>query len=113
MPPLRHYSKGGWFSGADSACASVFFFPLHTDSLKLSFVLHLKVTGRPLTPRPPWDLSIHTCKDAQGKHDQEGLTITYYDTCTFNTYSLHSIFYFYSDNSLHTRLLTRSMVRET
>lgn len=67
-PPPLHCSKGGWFSGADSAGASAFSFPLHSDSLQLCFVLGLEVTRRPVTPRPPWDLSIHTCSDAQGKH---------------------------------------------
>lgn len=40
----------------------------------------------PLTPRPPWDLSVHTCPHGQGKH----LPVTIYDTCTFNTASAHA-----------------------
>lgn len=75
--------------------------PLHYDSWRLRFILYLKATRRPVTPHPPWDLSIHTCSAAQRKYEPR--RPRHY--ISWSSHSRHilpslSIFSFCSDNSL-------------
>lgn len=77
---------------------------------KLCFVLFLKVTGRPVTPHPPWDPSIHTCSDAQGKHE---LGRPRHHILWYLHTPICCIFSFCSDNLMHTYPLTRRKFRET
>lgn len=99
MPPLLTVPREGGLVVLIAPVCPARYILIH-----LSFVWPKPQSDRPFTPRPPWDLSIHTCKDAQGKH--EASPGPCYDTCT-SGFSLRS------HNSMLTRPLTPKQFGET
>lgn len=100
--PTCHYSRGGWFHGADSACASGVLLPAKHWFIKLVFLFcALKQQAGQSLFALPENSPFTPARMTKENMSSGGLTIIFWDTHTSNTDSLRVYLYFLSDNFMH------------